>query len=211
MFFNFSLISFPKHSYSLSFFTPTLYQELAAFLHHRGDFHRQRKSHWSDHWMFRIHAGHTWRFWCFHFGRWRCFWASFEKFFDEIAQANYRWELTEEQGKYFERYLRLTRRQKTQNKYYILTSVPLYIKSAIGFRSFVCCNWSESLIWHKTLSLLLGPMLIDVHLSSIVHQFLQWLYICIPTGNEMFLRTWPTNAYPYVGCRNMRRRQLSVY
>ena len=44
MFFNFSLISFPKHSHSLSFFTPTLYQELAAFLHHRGEFHRQRKS-----------------------------------------------------------------------------------------------------------------------------------------------------------------------
>ena len=117
--------------------------------------------------MLWIHAGHTWWFWCFHFGRWRCFWASFEKFFDEIAQANYRWELTEEQGKYFERYLRLTSRQKTQNKYHILTSVPLYIKSAIGFRSFGCCNWSESLIWHKTLSLLLGPMLIDVHLSSI--------------------------------------------
>ena len=116
MFFNFSLISFPKHSYSLSFFTPTLYQELAAFLHHRGDFHRQRKSHWSDHWMFRIHAGHTWRFWCFHFGRWRCFWASFEKFFDEIAQANYKWELTEEQGKYFERYLRLTSRQKNSKQ-----------------------------------------------------------------------------------------------
>ena len=156
-------------------------------------------------------ANHQIKRWCFHFGRWRCFWASFEKFFDEIVKANYRWELTEEQGKYFERYLRLTSRQKTQNKYHILTSVPLYIKSAIGFRSFGCCNWSESLIWHKTLSLLLGPMLIDVHLSSIVHQFLQWLYICIPTGNEMFLRTWPTNAYPYVGCRNTRRRQLSVY
>ena len=92
----------------------------------------------------------------------------------------------------------------------ILTSVPLYIKPAVGFRSFECCNWSESLSWHIISFFSRGTMLIDVHLSSIVHQFLQWLYICIPTGNEMFLMTWPISAYPCIGSRNLRRRQTSV-
>ena len=92
----------------------------------------------------------------------------------------------------------------------ILTSVPLYIKPAVGFRSFGCCNWSESLSWHIISFFFRGTMLIDVHLSSIVHQFLQWLYICIPTGNEMFLMTWPISAYPCIGSRNLRRRQTSV-
>ena len=65
----------------------------------------------------------------------------------------------------------------------------------MGFRSLVCCKWSESLSWHKILSFPLGPVLIDVHLSSIAHQFLQWLYICIPTGNEIFFEDV---AYQYI-------------
>ena len=99
---------------------------------------------------------------------------------------------------------------KAEEEQIILTSVPLYIKPAVGFRSFGCCSWSESLSWHIISSFSLGTMLIDVHLSSIVHQFLQWLYICIPTDNEMFLKTWPINAYPSIGSRNLRRRQPSV-
>ena len=62
---------------------------------------------------------------------------------------------------------------KADEEQTILTSVPLYIKPAVGFRSFGCCNWSESLSWHIISFFSRGTMLIDVHLSSIVHQFLQ--------------------------------------
>ena len=115
MFFNFSLISFPKHSYSLCFFTPTLYQELAAFLHHRGEFHRQRKSQVIIEccgFMPDILEG----FGVFILVDGGVSGLLLKSFFDEIAQANYKWELTEEQGKYFERYLRLTSRQKNSKQ-----------------------------------------------------------------------------------------------
>ena len=95
-------------------------------------------------------------------------------------------------------------------KLFIFTSIFLYMKPAADFRSSGCCTWSESLSWHKTLSFFSGSMFIDVHLSSIAHQFLQWLFICIPIGNEMFFKTWPTNAYPVIGFRNLSRLQPSV-
>ena len=114
-----------------------------------------------------------------------------------------RWGLAEGLRKLLERY-------KADEQQTILTFVPLYIKPAVGFRSFGCCSWSESLSWHIISSFSRGTMLIDVHLSSMVHQFLQWLYICIPTGNEMFLMTWPINANPSIGSRNLRRRQSSI-
>ena len=98
-------------------------------------------------------------------------------------------------------------KRKTQFK--ILTSVPLYIKPAIGFRSFGCCLWSESLSWHKTVSFITGPMLIDLHLLSMVHRFLQWLCICIPAYNVMFVITWPTSACPSICSKNLTRLQIS--
>ena len=92
----------------------------------------------------------------------------------------------------------------------VLTSMPPYVKPSDGFRSFGCCTWSESLIWHKTLSLSSGLTLIDLHLSSIVHLFLQLLCICTPTGNVKFFKIWLTNAYPSFFSVNLTRRQLSI-
>ena len=99
---------------------------------------------------------------------------------------------------------------KLKTEFLVLTSMPLYVKPSVGFKSLGCWTWSESLIWHKTLSLSSGPMLIDLHLSSIIHLFLQLLYVCIPTGNEIFFKIWLTNAYPSFFFMNLTRRQLSI-
>ena len=99
---------------------------------------------------------------------------------------------------------------KLKTVFLVLTSMPLYVKPSVGFRSFGCWTWSESLIWHKTLSLSSGPMLIDLHLSSIMHLFLQLLYVCTPTDNEIFFKIWLTNAYPSSFSMNLTRRQLSI-
>ena len=63
---------------------------------------------------------------------------------------------------------------KVEERQIILTSVPLYIKPAVGFSSFGYCNWSESLSWHIISSFSLGIMLIDVHvyISEINGKFL---------------------------------------
>jgi len=89
-----------------------------------------------------------------------------------------------------------------------LTSVPLYVKPSRGLTSSGCWMSSELLNWHKTLSFIGGPMLIDTQLLSIVHRPLQESRI--PVFKDIFLITWPCRAYPSTGVVNLRCRQRSV-
>ena len=91
----------------------------------------------------------------------------------------------------------------------LLTSIPKYKKSSIGFISFGCFNWSESLSWHRTLSFLTWLMLIDRHFCSMIHRFLQWLFMCGPINNVILAKTWPTKAKPRLGSENLTRLQIS--
>ena len=91
----------------------------------------------------------------------------------------------------------------------LLTSIPKYRKSSIGFISFGYFNWSGSLSWHRTLSFLAWPMLIDRHLCSMIHRFLQWLFMCGPMIKVIFAKTWPTKAKPLLGSWNLTRLQIN--
>ena len=82
------------------------------------------------------------------------------------------------------------------------------MKPSSGLRSSGCRMWSESLNWHKTLSFIGGPMLIDTQLFSMLQRPLQEARI--PKLKEIFLITWPCRAYPFTGVVNLRWRQRSV-
>ena len=84
----------------------------------------------------------------------------------------------------------------------------LYMKPSSGLRLSGCRMWSESLNWHKTLSFIGGPMLIDTQLFSTLQRPLQEARI--PKLKEIFLITWPCRAYPSTGVVNLRWRQRSV-
>ena len=91
----------------------------------------------------------------------------------------------------------------------LLTFIPKYRKSSIGVRSFECFDWSESLGWHRTSPFITWPMLIDRHLRSMIHRFLQWFFMCGPINNIIFAMTLPTKAKPFLGFENLTRLQIS--